>query len=175
MEILDFILGLKFFSHIPMHIGPRNPWAFLSAATSIPYRYPCGINRIHHWCSVGTRKPQPEGPTFQWCLSLKQWNWGLVLSCQYLKLVIGSFAHSHQENSDLFSGSSSLVFRGSAGEMAKKKKKNQQNQLIVCDHNVPFISFKTMHTHTWSFLFTNKEVRNAWKFVSPFHTQTLQT
>ena len=24
------------------------------------------INRIHHWCSVGTEKSQPEGPPFQW-------------------------------------------------------------------------------------------------------------
>ena len=28
--------------------------------------YPCEINRIHHWCSVGTEKSQPEGPPFQW-------------------------------------------------------------------------------------------------------------
>ena len=26
----------------------------------------CQINRIHHWCSVGTEKSQPEGPPFQW-------------------------------------------------------------------------------------------------------------
>ena len=24
------------------------------------------IKRIHHWCSVGTGKSQPEGPPFQW-------------------------------------------------------------------------------------------------------------
>ena len=24
------------------------------------------INRIHHWCSEGTGKSQPEGPPFQW-------------------------------------------------------------------------------------------------------------
>ena len=23
------------------------------------------VNRIHHWCSVGTGKSQPEGPPFQ--------------------------------------------------------------------------------------------------------------
>ena len=27
---------------------------------------PLKINRIHHWCSVGSRKSQPEGPLFQW-------------------------------------------------------------------------------------------------------------
>ena len=27
---------------------------------------PCRINRIHHWCSVGTEKSQPEGPSFKW-------------------------------------------------------------------------------------------------------------
>ena len=26
----------------------------------------CQINRIHHWCSVGTEKSQPKGPSFQW-------------------------------------------------------------------------------------------------------------
>ena len=26
----------------------------------------CEINRIHHWCSIGTEKSQPEGPPFQW-------------------------------------------------------------------------------------------------------------
>ena len=26
----------------------------------------CEINRIHHWCSVGTKKSQLEGPPFQW-------------------------------------------------------------------------------------------------------------
>ena len=27
------------------------------------------INRIHHWCSVGTEKSQPEGQPFQWDFS----------------------------------------------------------------------------------------------------------
>ena len=26
----------------------------------------CEINRIHHWCSIGTEKSQPEGQSFQW-------------------------------------------------------------------------------------------------------------
>ena len=26
----------------------------------------CEINRIHHWCSVGTGITQPKGPPFQW-------------------------------------------------------------------------------------------------------------
>ena len=26
----------------------------------------CEVNRIHHWCSVGTGKSQPEGQKFQW-------------------------------------------------------------------------------------------------------------
>ena len=26
----------------------------------------CEINRIHHWCSVGTGESQLEGPSFQW-------------------------------------------------------------------------------------------------------------
>ena len=29
-------------------------------------RRSCRIKRIHHWCSVGTGKSQPEGPPFQW-------------------------------------------------------------------------------------------------------------
>ena len=42
-EILDITLRKKFFSHIPMHMGSRNPCAFLPAAKSIPYQNPCGI------------------------------------------------------------------------------------------------------------------------------------
>ena len=42
----------------------------------------CKINRIHHWCSVGTEKPQPKGPTFQWEtrlaeFSTERWTRGL--------------------------------------------------------------------------------------------------
>ena len=25
-----------------------------------------GVNKIHHWCSVGTAKSQPLGPLFKW-------------------------------------------------------------------------------------------------------------
>ena len=28
--------------------------------------------RIHHWCSLGTGKSQPEGPPFQWERRLRQ-------------------------------------------------------------------------------------------------------
>ena len=31
-----------------------------------PYSCEGGINRIHHWCSVGIEKSQPEGSPFQW-------------------------------------------------------------------------------------------------------------
>ena len=37
------------------------------------------IKRIHHWCSVGTGKSQPEGPPFQWETRLRRvshWNGG---------------------------------------------------------------------------------------------------
>ena len=33
----------------------------------------CEINRIHHWCSVGTVKSQPKGPPFQWETRLSHW------------------------------------------------------------------------------------------------------
>ena len=39
----------------------------------------CDIKRIHHWCSVGTGKSQPEGPSFQWETRLcrvSHWNGG---------------------------------------------------------------------------------------------------
>ena len=39
----------------------------------------CGINRIHHWCSVGTEKSQPEGTPFQWETRLAIFN---VLDCE---------------------------------------------------------------------------------------------
>ena len=43
------------------------------------------INRIHHWCSVGTEKSLPEGPPFQWETRLaefptEQWTRGLGFS-----------------------------------------------------------------------------------------------
>ena len=37
------------------------------------------IKRIHHWCSVGTGKSQPEGQQFQWETRLRRvshWNGG---------------------------------------------------------------------------------------------------
>ena len=42
----------------------------------------CEIKRIHHWCSVGTEKSQPEGPKFQWEMRLaefptERWTRGL--------------------------------------------------------------------------------------------------
>ena len=36
------------------------------------------INRIHHWCSVGTEKSQPEGPPFQWETRLAEFPTGTV-------------------------------------------------------------------------------------------------
>ena len=39
----------------------------------------CEKKRIHHWCSVGTGKSQPEGPPFQWETRLRRvshWNGG---------------------------------------------------------------------------------------------------
>ena len=36
------------------------------------------IKRIHHWCSVGTGKSQPEGPPFQW--ETRRWTRGLGFS-----------------------------------------------------------------------------------------------
>ena len=38
----------------------------------------CEINRIHHWCSVGTEKSQPEGPRFQWETRLAEFPTGTV-------------------------------------------------------------------------------------------------
>ena len=38
----------------------------------------CEKNRIHHWCSVGTEKSQPEGPPFQWETRLASFPTGTV-------------------------------------------------------------------------------------------------
>ena len=76
--------------------GREIPVIFLSAAKSIPYRCPCGINRIHHWCSMGTGKYQPSGPTFQWetrQASGERWIRGLVFSCLHWKSKINSFSY----------------------------------------------------------------------------------
>ena len=36
------------------------------------------INRIYHLCSVGTGKPQPEGPPFQWEMRLAEFPTGTM-------------------------------------------------------------------------------------------------
>ena len=58
----------------------------------------CGINRIHHWCSVGTEKSQPEGPPFQWKTRLaefpiERWTRGLGFFWKPWTPMIDSFSH----------------------------------------------------------------------------------
>ena len=60
--------------------------------------YPCEINRIHHWCSVGTEKSQPEGPPFQWETRLaefptERWTRGLGFFWNHWTPMIDSFSH----------------------------------------------------------------------------------
>ena len=58
----------------------------------------CEINRIHHWCSVGTEKSQPEGPPFQWKWRLAEfptewWTRGLGFFLNHRTPMIDSFSH----------------------------------------------------------------------------------
>ena len=58
----------------------------------------CKINRIHHWCSVGTEKSQPEGPSFQWETRLAElpnewWTRGLGVFWNHWTPMIDSFSH----------------------------------------------------------------------------------
>ena len=58
----------------------------------------CKINRIHHWCSVGTEKSQPEGPPFQWETRLaefptERWTRGLGFFWNHWAPMIDSFSH----------------------------------------------------------------------------------
>ena len=58
----------------------------------------CEINRIHHWCSVGTEKSQPEGPPFQWETRLaefptERWTRGLGFFWSHWTPMIDSFSH----------------------------------------------------------------------------------
>ena len=58
----------------------------------------CEINRIHHWCSVGTEKSQPEGPPFQWETRLaefptERWTRGLEFFWNHWTPMIDSFSH----------------------------------------------------------------------------------
>ena len=58
----------------------------------------CEINRIHHWCSVGTEKSQPEGPPFQWETRLaefptERWTRGLGFFWNHWTPMIDSFSH----------------------------------------------------------------------------------
>ena len=55
-------------------------------------------DRIHHWCSVGTEKSQPEGPPFQWETRLAQfpterWTRGLGSFWNHWTPMIDSFSH----------------------------------------------------------------------------------
>ena len=43
-------------------VGQIFPTASLHRDHSISYALVCEKNKIHHWCSVGTEKSQPEGP-----------------------------------------------------------------------------------------------------------------
>ena len=58
----------------------------------------CEINRIDHWCSVGTEKSQPEGPPFQWETRLaefptERWTRGLGFFWSHWTSMIDSFSH----------------------------------------------------------------------------------
>ena len=58
----------------------------------------CEINKIHHWCSVGTEKSQPEGPPFQWETRLaefptERWIRGLGFFWNHWTPMIDSFSH----------------------------------------------------------------------------------
>ena len=58
----------------------------------------CEINRIHHWCSVGTEKSQPAGPPFQWETRLaefptERWTRGLGFFWNHWTPMIDSFSH----------------------------------------------------------------------------------
>ena len=58
----------------------------------------CETNRIHHWCSVGTEKSQPEGWPFQWKTRLaefptERWTWGLEFFWNHWTPMIDSFSH----------------------------------------------------------------------------------
>ena len=58
----------------------------------------CEINRIHHWCSVGTETSQLEGPPFQWETRLaefptEQWTQGLGFFWNHLTPMIDSFPY----------------------------------------------------------------------------------
>ena len=51
-------------SHMGSDVGQIFPTASLHRDHLILYALVCEKNRIHHWCSVGTEKSQPEGPPF---------------------------------------------------------------------------------------------------------------
>ena len=60
--------------------------------------YQCKINRIHHWCSVGTNKSKPEGSSYQWKTRLaefptERWTRGLGLFWNHWTPMIESFSH----------------------------------------------------------------------------------
>ena len=66
-------------------VGQIFPTASLHRDHSISYALVFEKNRIHHWCSVGTEKSQPEGPPFKWEtrlaeFSTERWTQGVFFS-----------------------------------------------------------------------------------------------
>ena len=87
-----------YLSHMGSDVGQIFPTASLHRDHSILYALVCEKNRIHHWCSVGTEKSQPEGPPFQWETRLaefptKRWTRGLGFFWNNWTPMIDSFSH----------------------------------------------------------------------------------
>ena len=132
----------------------------------ITWRPSARKNRIHHWCSVGTGKSQPEGPPFQWTR-------GLGFSCRHWTSMIDSFSHIPLPNS--FTSDSSLFEHESvrSTEWAKKTKFRKVKQFWY--RNVAFVLRKRIPIQYLIFLFTNKGAIDLWNVESLLHKLTSQT
>ena len=117
------------------------------------------INRVHHWCSVGTGKSQPEGPPFQWETRLAEFPTGTVdpwvgIFLSTLNISEQFFFSLNHQRIVLQMTPSLYENESFRGNEQKKKKKNSAKSILV-----PICSFCSNKENAYShliFLFTNK-------------------
>ena len=109
------------------------------------------INRIDHWCSVGTGKSQPEAPPLQWETRLALFPTGTVdprVGIFLSQLNTNDqffFSFSHIPSPNCFTYDSSLYFNM---QVSDERNKNISTVEQFWYQNVPFDLTKKTHTLT---------------------------
>ena len=127
------------------------------------------INRIHHWCSVSTRKSQPKDPPFQWETQQASFPTGMVdprvgIFLSTLNTNDGFYLQDFPVNTEhqwsiLFLtyhprivqvNTPSLCLNMEVSDV-NEQTKNLSKVKQLWYQNVPFVLTKKTHTHTWHF------------------------